>query len=826
MNERPTWYVDLILPVPIRNLFTYRVPLEFNDSIQIGQRVIAPFGNKKRITGIIAKIHPDAPRNYTAKYFDYVLDEEPIITEMQLQFWQWIATYYMATIGEVMAAALPSNFKLASETVVLLHPDFNGDQDAFNEKERLILQILAEREKVELNELAQITQTATIAILIKKMIEKGAVITQEEINQRYAPKTQSYLRINPELHDQTLAQILDELESNARSAQQFHTLLRMIQCARASPIPGAYVDKKTLLQQEVNASSLTSLIKKGIIVQEKLQIDRVGSDFRTLAPFPQLSSAQQIALESIEHHWKSNNVTLLHGITGSGKTEIYMHLIQSYLDLGKQVLLLIPEIALTTQLIQRLEKYFGAQVGVYHSKFNQNERVEIWQQVHANRLDRFRVLVGARSSIFLPFKELGLVIVDEEHEGTYKQNDPAPRYHGRDSALYLARMFGAKVLLGSATPSLESYQNTKEGKYGLVELNERYQGMELPEFILANVRKEKEAKTMVSHFSSVLLEEIKRSLSRKEQVILFQNRRGFTPYWSCEVCTWIPKCHQCDVSLTYHLGINLLTCHYCGFSTPPMGSCAACGSHKIKMLGFGTEKIEDELQPLFPDARIERMDLDTTRSKTKYAELLKAFEDRDVDILVGTQMLAKGLDFEHVGLVGILDAEQLLSTPNFRAYERGFQLMTQVAGRSGRKHQRGRVVIQTRNPEHWIIQLVMENNTVHFIEQELLERSNFRYPPFYKLLHVLLKHEQESLVVSAANALAFELRKTLKERVIGPEFTLIKRLQGRYQQEIKIKYEKSLSDKKVKEHLLALLDQFYENTRFKKVKISVDVDPY
>jgi primosomal protein N' (replication factor Y) len=434
--------------------------------------------------------------------------------------------------------------------------------------------------------------------------------------------------------------------------------------------------------------------------------------------------------------------------------------------------------------------------------------------------------VGARSSIFLPFQDLGLVIVDEEHEGSYKQQDPAPRYHGRDAAMYLARMFEAKVLLGSATPSLESALNTKDKKYGFVALTERFQGMELPEYTIANLTKEKEANTLVSHFSSVLLEQLKACLDRNEQVILFQNRRGYTPYWTCEVCGWIPKCHQCDVSLTYHLGANSLKCHYCGHASSPMGSCGACGSHKIKMQGFGTEKIEDELQPLFPEAKIERMDLDTTRSKSKYADLISRFEERKIDVLIGTQMLAKGLDFDHVGLVGVLDADQLLNIPNFRAYERGFQLITQVAGRAGRKHHRGKVVIQTRNPNHWIVQLVIENNIERFMELELLERMNFRYPPYFKLIHVNLRHSDENLVIQASKALAEALKQKLNERILGPEFPMIKRIQGMYQQEIKIKFEKTLSDKKMKEYLLALLDQFYKNVRYKKIKITVDVDPY
>jgi len=542
--------------------------------------------------------------------------------------------------------------------------------------------------------------------------------------------------------------------------------------------------------------------------------------------FPALSHEQTEALDSITESWKSKDITLLHGVTGSGKTELYIHLIQSFLDLGKQVLLLIPEIALTTQLIQRLEKYFGKQIGVYHSKFNQNERVEIWQKVLANHPDEFRLIIGARSSIFLPFQDLGLVIVDEEHESSYKQHDPSPRYQGRDASIYLARMFKAKVLLGTATPSLESYQNCQDEKYGYVELTARYNNMIMPEILIADTKKEAAKKSMTSHFTSLLIEHITEALSNKEQVILFQNRRGYTPYWSCEICGWIPKCEQCDVSLTYHKQVNLLKCHYCGYTASPMGSCKACGSHKLKMLGFGTEKIEDELQYVFPAARIARMDLDTTRSKNAYSELISTFEQREIDILIGTQMLSKGLDFDHVNLVGILDADHLLNRPDFRAYERAYQLMTQVAGRAGRKNKRGKVIIQTRQPDHWVLQLVTEHNTTQFIKNELIERQNFSYPPFTKLIVITLKHADEQLLNRGAHDFALHLKSALKERVLGPEFPLIKRIQNQYQKEIKIKYEKSLSDKKIKEHLLALLNHFYELVPYKSIKISIDVDAF
>ena len=825
MDERKTLFVDLILPVPIRNLFTYRVPYELNNDISIGQRVIVPFGKNKRITGIISKIHETATSAYQAKYLEFILDDSPILSPHQLSFWNWISEYYLAPIGDIMSAALPANFKLASETKVLIHPDFDGIETT-DEQEQLILETLAHREQVDLKELSEILGIKNIQVLIKRMIDKRVIITQEEINQRYTPKTKTFIRINPSFSGEDLGRTLEELNSRASTHSQMNALLRIIHLIPSHGIDKVYLDKKILLSHDVSPSSLNAIEKKGIIIQEKLRIDRVGSSIEGNADFPVLSEEQGIALQAIEDSWKEKDITLLHGVTGSGKTELYIHLIQSYLDLGKQVLLLIPEIALTTQLINRLEKYFGKQIGVYHSKFNQNERVEIWQKVHANHPEEFRVIIGARSSVFLPFQDLGLVIVDEEHESSYKQHDPSPRYHGRDASIYLAKMFNAKVLLGSATPSLESFQNTIDNKYGYVRLASRFGDLKMPEILIANTQKETLSKSMTSHFSSLLIEHMTKALEDKEQVILFQNRRGYTPYWSCEICGWIPKCHACDVSLTYHKHINLLKCHYCGYTSAPMGSCGACGSHKLKMQGFGTEKIEDELEKIFPEAKIARMDLDTTRSKHAYSELITRFENREIDVLIGTQMLSKGLDFDNVSLVGILDADHLLNRPDFRAYERGFQLMTQVAGRAGRKNKRGKVVIQTKQPEHWVLQLVTTHDTLQFIKNELMERKNFHYPPFTKLIVITLKHADDTLLNRASQDMAMHLKSALKERVLGPEFPIVKRVQNQYQKEIKIKYEKSLSDKKIKEHLLALLTNFYEIVSYKSIKVNIDVDAY
>jgi primosomal protein N' (replication factor Y) len=538
-----------------------------------------------------------------------------------------------------------------------------------------------------------------------------------------------------------------------------------------------------------------------------------------------LSEYQQTALNEIRSVFKEKTIGLLHGVTGSGKTEIYIELIQEQLEQGKQVLYLLPEIALTTQLIQRLSLHFGEAIGVYHSKFNQNERVEIWNHVLHSHPSKYRIVMGARSSIFLPFTNLGLVIVDEEHENSFKQYDPSPRYNARDSAIVLATLHKAKVVLGSATPSIESYYNAKTGKYGLIELSQRFGGIQMPEIFCADIKEEKKNKTMQSHLSSFLFNAMNEELARNKQIILFQNRRGYTPSWNCEICNWTPKCQSCDVSLTYHKHSNTLKCHYCGYMVAPMGSCGDCGSNRLKMIGFGTEKIEDELSILFPDKVIQRLDLDATRSKNAYQQIIEDFETGKISILVGTQMITKGLDFDNVSLVGILDADHLLNRPDFRAYERSYQLMSQVAGRAGRKHQRGKVIIQTGNPEHWIIRKVMDHNYIDFYTNEIVERRNFHYPPFYKIIHLTLKNKDKNQLDMSSNELAQSLKEVFKERVLGPEYPIITRINNYYLKQIILKTEKELSQHQIKVRLQEIIDHFYSIPSNKSTKVVVDVDP-
>ena len=825
MAERKTLFADVILPVPIRNEFTYRVPFELNEAIFKGARVVVPFGRSKLLTGIVTSVHDRIPENYQAKYIEYILDEKAIITPQQYVFWKWISSYYMAPIGDVMNAALPSNFKLASETKVLMHPDFNNDKRFYTERELDILEALEIREVLDLKEISEIIGIKTIQPIIKGLIDKKAVITQEELKDKFVPKKAVFISLSEHLNEEDLEQVIYELEQKSSKEKQLQALLTYLQLGNYNNGTGTPVLRKEMIEQGISQSSLNTLEKNGILVQEKLEISRFDDDDSATDEFKELSESQKNALIEIHQGFEDDKVCLLHGVTGSGKTEIYVQLIQEQLDLGKQILFLLPEIALTTQLIQRLSSYFGEQIGVYHSKFNQNERVEIWNHVLNNDPDRFRIILGARSSVFLPFRDLGLIIVDEEHESTFKQYDPSPRYNARDCSIVLGKMFNANVLLGSATPGIESYFNAKNGKYKLVDLKERFGANLMPEILCANVQKERKQKSIQSHFTSFLIDEMRDALNKGEQIILFQNRRGYTPMWMCEVCNWTPKCVNCDVSLTYHKHSNTLKCHYCSYSTAPIGTCAACGSNRLKMLGFGTEKIEDELCLIFNDKVIKRLDLDTTRSKNAYANIINEFDAGGIDILIGTQMVSKGLDFSNVNLVGVLDADMLLNRAEFRAFERTFQLITQVSGRAGRREKRGKVIIQTGDPDHWVIQKIIANDYVGFYESEIIERKNYFYPPYYKIIALTLKHRDENKLTVASNDLAHQLRQVFKERVLGPEFPLIKKIQNFYLKTIILKVERDAPDKKVKERVQSIIDNFYSVPSNKSIRVSIDVDP-
>lgn len=822
MDERKTLFADVILPVPVHKEFTYRVPYEMNDYIQGGVRVVVPFGKSKYYTAVVTKVHEHVPADYSAKYLEYILDESPIITGTQYAFWKWIAKYYMAPIGDVLNAALPANFKLASETKILLHPDYEKGI-SLTEKEELVLETLEIREELTLKELSEILAVKNVHPLIKQLIDKGAVVTREELNQKYTPKKESFVCINPVFSEEELGEVLSSLEANKSKASQLDGLLLIMKLR--IDLKQHYIPKKVILEAGMSASTLNTLERNGYVLIEKLEVSRLKSEDTEDKEIKQLSEAQETAFRQIQESFEKQFVTLLFGVTGSGKTEIYMKLIKEQLDLGKQVLFLLPEIALTTQLIQRLSVYFGDYIGVYHSKFNQNERVEIWNNVLADNPSKFRLIVGARSSVFLPFKNLGLIIVDEEHESSFKQYDPSPRYNARDASLVLAKLHNAKVLLGSATPAMETYYNAANGKYGLVELTTRYGGVRLPEIQCADMRKARIQKSMQSDFSTFLVDQMKETLKNGKQIILFQNRRGYTPLWMCEICHWTPKCTNCDVSLTYHKQTNSLKCHYCSYVQAPVGTCSACGSTRIKMLGFGTEKIEDDIAIILPEATVQRLDLDTTRNKNAYENILNDFGEGKINVLIGTQMVSKGLDFKNVALVGILDADLMLNRSDFRAFERSFQLMSQVAGRAGRDSERGKVVIQTGDVDHWVIQKVHQHDYVGFYQSEIIERKNFFYPPFFKLINITLKHKDEHLVSSAAQSMANLLREVFKERVLGPEFPAVKRIQNQFLKQIKLKIERDAPDSKIKDKITELIDSFYSKAEFKSIRVVIDVDP-
>lgn len=827
MTERKTFFTDIILPLSVKNVFTYRVPFELNDTIQEGVRVVVPFGRSKFYSGIVTRVHEEVPEGYQAKYIEAILDDTPIITPFQLRLWNWMSEYYMAPIGDVMNAALPSNFKLASETKITLHPDFEFSKETIQDERYLtIIDALELKEVLDLKEIADLLAIKTIQPIIKKMIDAKIIISVEDLNYKYVEKTASFVFLEEEYQDlEALAYLLEELGKNSSKEKQVQAITQFLGMIDHEML-GLPVLRKDLENKDVSTSTINTLVRKNIFKLEKLKVDRFKTDDEEVVKELQLSEKQEEAYKEISSNFAEDKITLLHGITGSGKTEIYIQLIKDALEKGQQVLFLLPEIALTTQLIQRLKVYFGDLVGVYHSKFNQNERVDIWNHVLNNNPSRFRIILGARSSIFLPFQNLGLIIVDEEHETSYKQINPSPRYNARDMAIILSHLFKAKCLLGSATPSMESFYNAQEGKYALVNLTERYGDAKLPEILCADVKKEKKNGSMKSHFTSLLIDHIHEALENKNQVILFQNRRGYTPIWTCEVCSWAPKCVNCDVSLTYHKFSNHLKCHHCGYVAAPVGSCKSCGSNRLNMLGFGTEKIEDDLAVFFPKATIKRMDLDSTRSKNAYQQIIEDFENKKVDILVGTQMLSKGLDFENVSLVGVLDADMMLNRPDFRAFERSLQLMVQVAGRAGRKDKKGTVIIQTGQPDHWIIQKVMEHDYIGFYKNEIIERENFLYPPFFKVITLTLRDKDANKIDNGAFYIANELKQIFGNRILGPEYPIIKRINNLYLKQITIKIERELSPKKIKAKIHEIIDDFYSKVPFKSIRINIDVDPY
>ncbi|HOY32495.1 MAG TPA: primosomal protein N' [Bacteroidales bacterium] len=828
--ERITLFADVILPLPLPGFFTYRVPYELNNAIKQGVRVVVQFGKKKIYTALVYRIHENVPLDYQAKYILSVLDDFPVVNALQYSFWDWISKYYMCRPGEVMNTALPSSLKLESESCVALNPAFDKNFGELNEKEYLIAEALEIRQKLTLTEISNIIEQQKIIPLLKNMMEKNIILLEEELHEKFKPRTEVCVKLCDKYHDDIqLHKAFDEL--NRKAYKQLEVLMAFIQLTRDADHPAPHISRTLLLEKSKAATSqIHALIKKGIFETYTINQTRL-KDFECTDPVDSiiLTDEQERAMDEIKTHFSNKDVVLLHGITSSGKTEIYIKLISETLAQGRQTLFLLPEIALTTQIINRLRKYFGKEVCVYHSKYSNEERVEIWNRVlgdnNENGLNskQYKVILGARSALFLPFSNLGLVIVDEEHDTSYKQADPPPRYNARDAAIVLARMHQAKTLLGSATPAVETYYNALSGKYGIAELNKRYGDMLLPEIIIANIKEQTRQKKMKSHFSETLFNLVNEALINKEQVILFQNRRGYSTRIECSDCNWVPGCKNCDVTLIYHKHINLLKCHYCGYTLAIPETCPACNSRNLHTKGMGTERIEEETELVFSGARIARMDLDSTRTKNAYLQILNDFEDRKTDILIGTQMITKGLDFDNVNIVGILNADNMLNFPDFRAHERSFQLMAQVSGRAGRRNKRGKVVIQTYNPEHPIIKLVLDHNYLEMCTQQLRQRQQFHYPPYSRLIQITLRHQDSNKLNEAASYLAQNLRRTFGKKVFGPEYPMVSRIRTYYLKNILIKLDRDNAIPAHKETILRLVDEF--NKKFSSVKAAIDVDP-
>jgi len=830
-EEYITLFAEILLPIPVKGTFTYRVPQELNHEIMAGMRVVVQFGKKKFYTGLVRRIHDTAPQVLSLKYVLSVIDPTPVVNEKQFALWEWMASYYMCTTGEVMNAALPSAYKLASETRVIIDPEYIKDNDVLNDREFQIVEALDLQKILSLTDISRIVGLAKVIPLVKTMIEKGIIRVEEEITERYKPRIETCVRLTDGFRDETVMNAeMDKL--NKRAFKQLQVLMAFLNLSRCFSDHEKEVTRPELLKTPgATASQLDGLIKKGFLETYTRNISRLLHPDATLSPDDvELTPAQQVAFDQLNTYLPENQIVLLKGVTSSGKTEIYIRLMNEVIAKGKQVLYLLPEIALTTQIIQRLQKYFGSQVGVYHSKYNEFERVEIWNKANLplagnNDQQPYKILLGARSALFLPFTDLGLIIVDEEHDSSYKQNDPAPRYNARDAAAVLGQIHNAPVLLGSATPSMESIFNTQQGKYKYVELNERYGGVQMPEIRIVDIKEEGKQKRMKSHFSPQLLGAVSNALSIGEQVILFQNRRGFSLRLECDTCNSMPQCINCDVTLIYHKQINLLKCHYCGYSMQIPSKCPDCGSPALKMKGFGTEKVEEELSILFPEAVIGRMDFDTTRTKYAYQKIIGEFEGRKIDILVGTQMVTKGLDFDNVSLVGVLNADGLLSYPDFRAFERGFQLLAQVSGRAGRKSKQGLVLIQANNPKHPLLQWVVDNNYMAMYNQQLTDRNNFKFPPFYRLVQVSLRHKDYELLNKAASVLAGMLKPFFGKLMLGPEYPMVSRVRNLYIKNLMLKIGKGKEGAQFKFETARQIEKFLEMPDYKSVRVQVDVDP-
>lgn len=810
-------FAEIIIPAALPKNYTWSIPSHLIEEVKPGCRVEVNLGKTKKYAGIVKRLLKEKPEFIETKDILNVLDAEPVLFEEQLKLWEWMASYYMCSEGEVMAAALPAHFKLSSETILVYNEEYGDDFSALDHDEYLVAEALLLKKELRLSEVQQILDSSHTYPVISRLVSKKVCHVWESLKQTYVPKKETYVLLNPEYDKEDK---LSELLNNwTKAPKQMELLLSYLHLMKTE----GEVTKPNLLKKSgASDAQLKGLVEKNILRIEKRQVDRIQYLPKDVKIDFELSPAQQKAYEEVQQQLKNKAVCLLHGITSSGKTQIYIKLIEQFIKQGKQVLYMLPEIALTSQIIRRLQKHFGGYIGIYHSKFSQNERVEIWNKVKNGEL---KVILGARSSVFLPYNHLGLVICDEEHDTSFKQQDPAPRYNGRDAAIYFSSLFGAKVILGSATPSIESYYNSTTGKYGLVELPERYGDVHLPAIEIIDTRKVVQKEKSKIILSPPLIDAINEVVNRNKQVILFQNRRGYTPYQVCATCGWIPQCKYCDVSLTFHKFTNKLVCHYCGSTYPPVHTCAACGNHKFVQRNFGTEKIEEQLQEIFPDAKVARMDIDTVKGKNAHDVLIQQFEQRKIDILVGTQMVVKGLDFDNVDLVGILDADGLLHFADFRVNERAFQLMEQVSGRAGRKEATGKVMIQTANPSHPVLQIVQQHDYIKMVTEELEKRKQFFYPPFSRLIHLSFRHKMKDVVERAAYDFANALKNRYGQYIVGPAEPVIGRIRNQYLMELLLKLPrdgKTLNQ--CKKDLLEQIAILHQNKSFRSVTIVADVD--
>ena len=806
-------WAQIILPLALPQTYTYSIPVELIDKVKPGCRAEVELKNKK-YAGVVKSILDKEPV-YQTKPIKNILDDEPILYPQQLQLWQWMAQYYMCSEGEVMAAALPAHFKLSSETILLYNDEAGDDFSHLGDEEFLVAEALLIKKELRLSEVQQILDINHVYPVIKKLIEKKVCIVWESLDEKYKAKKENYVLLNPAFNNEE--ELSKKLNDWKGAPKQMELLLAYLHLEKTD---GDVLQTALLKKSGATAAQLKGLVDKNMLRVEKRSVDRIKTLPRSVDVDFEFSAAQQEASNAVAKSFETKNVCLLHGVTSSGKTQVYVKLMEQYFKQGKQVLYLLPEIALTAQIIRRLQKHFGGNIAIYHSKFNNNERIELWNKI---RTGEVKMVLGARSALFLPFKNLGLIIVDEEHDSSYKQQDPAPRYNARDAAIYYANIFKAQVLLGSATPSIESYFNATNDKYALVELNERFGGINLPSIEIINVRQvAQKGKVMIS---PQLKEAMQQALDADRQVILFQNRRGYNPYLICGACGFIPQCEHCAVSLTLHKFSNKLHCHYCASQYPKLITCPACGSNNWLEKNFGTEKIEEHLEDEFPKNKIARMDVDSVRGKKAHDNLIQLFEQHRLDILVGTQMVVKGLDFDKVSLVGILDADGLLSFADFRVNERAFQLMEQVSGRAGRKKEQGKVIIQATNVKHPVLQLVQQHDYKKLYETEIINRKEFLYPPYSRIVLLTLKHKDKTVVANAADKLAALLRQDLKEYIVGPAAPVINRIRNQYLMEILIKlpkeYGMSMTYKKVIRNHINLLGG---EKSYKSVGVVVDVD--